>query len=503
MAWRQRTVLAAMLLLGACSGDGVAPAGGDASDAAASDGTDGGGPQAIDSGASDGAALDAGPTRAPLVHGDYAGALRDGNGDVDVAGTIARLADAHVDTYAYLVYQKPQQDWDALPAFLTAAAAKGIRVWVYLVPPTEAPGGSAPCTGDYPPYQLDYVAWAQQIATLSLAHPNLTAYAIDDFGYNTPINPSATCTTFSRAYVAKMAAAAHAVAPNLHFWPVLYYPDLVGERQVVSALRDSIGGVIFPFRDGDNVDTYVTASAAPEIELLGARLSCKRDLAAAATRGRSGCFEIAFPWNTASTAGAQASVRQTVSVGAGPRSLHFSWQHDFPGKTVGYVFAQVLVDGVVAWEADIGAVAADAWHTEDVALDALLSGKTSAALELRVIHKNAVSNFGHTIVFDEVEGSGVALTNGDFESGAAGWTTTSSSASFVATDVKTTSLVTMVYAATLSSDKAHPPTASYVNTVLGTGLDAARRGYADGVMTYVLDKRLPDTDIFAAVKALY
>lgn len=453
--------------------------------------------------AADAADASPSPTRAPLIHGDYAAILRDSSGNVDVAGTIARLVEAHIDTYAYLILQKPQAEWDALPAFLSAAEAHGIQVWVYLVPPTEVPGGAAPCTGNYPPYQLDYVTWSSQIATLSLAHKNLTAFAMDDFIYNTPLNPSAKCVTFSAAYVAQMVAAAHAIAPSLGFWPVLYYPDLEGPSQVVTAIRSSIAGAIFPFRDGANRNTYVTTSAAPEITLLGASLSCKRDFKAAATRGHSGCYQIGFPWATASTAGAYGSAAQTVSVGAGKHAVTFSWQHDFAGATTGYVFAQLLVDGAVAWEADIGTLLRYTWREQTVSLDAAVAGKSSAKLELRVTHKEGVANFGHTVWFDELAATGLTVKNGAFEAGGTGWTPTKSTSGFMVAPVRTASLVTMVYAATLSSDPTHPPTAAYVGTVLDVGLSLAKQGYADGTMTYVLNKRAPNTPVYDRVKATY
>ena len=48
-------------------------------------------------------------------------------------------------------------------------------MWVYLVPPSESPPEAVQ------PFRLDYVAWGEGIARLSLEHPNLTAWVIDDF----------------------------------------------------------------------------------------------------------------------------------------------------------------------------------------------------------------------------------------------------------------------------------------------------------------------------------
>jgi len=437
-----------------------------------------------------------------LIQGDYAGPLLDADGNVDVAATVNRLTEAHVNTYAYLIYKKPQAEWDRLPAFLDAAKAAKIAVWVYLVPPTEAPGGTVACTGDYPPYQLDYVAWAKAIAKLSVDHDNLLHVAIDDFGANSTVKPGAACPKFSPAYVAQMMTAAHGIAPKLGLWPVLYYPDLEGGAAIVQAYRGSITGAIFPFRDGANTNTYVTESAKPEIELLGASLSCRRDFSAADGRGRSGCYQIRYPWGAPSTDGAVAGAAQMVTVDTTTHSMSFEWQHDFAGATSGFVFAQLLVDSAVVWEADIGTVPRYAWRKETVALDAVVGAKATVKVEFRVTHKKGVTNFGQTVWFDEASATGLALQNGDFEADALRWTETSSP-NFVAEPVRTTSLVTMVYAATLSSDPDHPPTADYVGTVLGVGLGLAKQGHADGTMTYVLDKRLPDKPIFTRVKATY
>jgi hypothetical protein len=444
------------------------------------------------------------PPRFPVVHGDYAGVLHDATSNaIDVAQTVARLSNAHVDTYAYLIYRDPQSEWDTLPAFLDATAKSHINVWVYLVPPTEVPGASGCAGGSYPPYQMDYVAWAKQIATLSLSHPNLTAFAIDDFGYNSSLRPGAPCKLFSKSYVHQMVQAAQAIAPAMGFWPVLYWPDLEGQSAIIAPLRADVAGVIFPFRDGKNANTYVTSSAAPEIETLGAQLSCLRDYKTP-DRRRSGCVQLHFPWGTPSTAGTYGSVEQTASItGSGPFAIDFSWQHDFAGTTSGYVFAQLLVDGAVVWQQDIGGVSRYAWRKVHVDLPSSLAQKSSVSVAFRVTHEKGVSNFGQTLWFDEVQGTGLSLQNGDFESGGAGWTTSASSASFDVAAVRTASLVTMVYAAKLSSDPTHPPTASYVGAVLDAALPLSAQGYGDGAMTYVLDLRLPDTPVYTAVQAAY
>lgn len=66
---------------------------------------------------------------------------------------------------------------------MPAAEAAGIDVMVYLVPPSECQQSGEPhrdgrCSR---PYGLDFVAWATAIAELSVTHPNVIGWAIDDF----------------------------------------------------------------------------------------------------------------------------------------------------------------------------------------------------------------------------------------------------------------------------------------------------------------------------------
>lgn len=107
--------------------------------------------------------------RPPLL-ADYNREIReplaraDGIRHVDSASTIARLRDINVTTYFYLVYHA-KTDWaDFAEELLPAAEHAGIRVWVYLVPPSE-------CCSQ--PFGADFERWAGEIARLSRRHTNL------------------------------------------------------------------------------------------------------------------------------------------------------------------------------------------------------------------------------------------------------------------------------------------------------------------------------------------
>jgi len=91
---------------------------------------------------------------------DYDSELRGPDKRVDVDTMAARLKELGVNTYFWLIWHA-STDWDDLKLFLPKAAAAGIDVWVYLVPPSESP----PRTTAYSePFRLDYGRWAEEIA---------------------------------------------------------------------------------------------------------------------------------------------------------------------------------------------------------------------------------------------------------------------------------------------------------------------------------------------------
>ena len=114
------------------------------------------------------------------ARGTYAGQPRQASGRVDQARLLAELDELGVNSYNWLVWQR-ETDWEDLREFLPAARARGWRVWVTLVPPSESP----PKTKAYSePFRLDYLRWAEEIARLSLVEPALVAWSIDDFAHN-------------------------------------------------------------------------------------------------------------------------------------------------------------------------------------------------------------------------------------------------------------------------------------------------------------------------------
>jgi hypothetical protein len=164
---------------------------------------------------------------------DYDSAVRLPNGHVDSDALVKRLKELGVNTYYWLVL--PSFSWDDLTVFLPKAAKAEIDVWVYLVPPTESP----PRWGTRPiePFHLDYLGWAEGIARLSLEHPNVTAWVIDDFYANHDF--------FNPAYLREIRDKSKAINPRLAFLPLMYFPEL--QPKFLEGYRAVIDGVVVAY----------------------------------------------------------------------------------------------------------------------------------------------------------------------------------------------------------------------------------------------------------------
>ena len=167
--------------------------------------------------------------------GTYAGIPRLADHRANLPLLLQQLAELGANTYNFLVWHEPT-DWEDLQRFLPLARAQNLRVWVSLVPPSESPPKAKSFSE---PYRLDYTRWAKEIAQLSLAHPNLVAWSIDDFAHN--------LTVFTPATLGTMLAAARAVNPKLAFVPCLYFRQLT--PKFAAAYGDLVDGVLFPYRN--------------------------------------------------------------------------------------------------------------------------------------------------------------------------------------------------------------------------------------------------------------
>ncbi len=155
-----------------------------------------------------------------IVLGDYDAEPRTG-GHVDTERLGRRLSDLGANTYMWLIWHNTN-DWEDLKVFLPKAKQVGITVWVYLVPHSET---AAKDQGWHysEPFRLDYIRWAEEIAKLSLLHPNLRGYVIDDFWEN--VRPD----RFSPDYIRRMVAAGKAINPRLKFCTAVLDMSVVTE----------------------------------------------------------------------------------------------------------------------------------------------------------------------------------------------------------------------------------------------------------------------------------
>lgn len=203
---------------------------------------------------------DAAARRAALLHsyGTYAGEIRKADGHLDLERLLAELSDMRATSYNYLI-AGAATDWDDLHTFLPLAKAKGIRVWVTLLPPSESP----PRTKRYSePFRLDYEKWASELAALSAREPALVAWSIDDFAYNVGVYTPEAMRTIIEAQRAKN--------PKFAFVPCIYYKHAT--PAFVAKYREFFDGILFPYRSESTTAGFQDAeSVVAEMKTLKQR----------------------------------------------------------------------------------------------------------------------------------------------------------------------------------------------------------------------------------------
>lgn len=150
----------------------------------------------------------------------YAGMRYKKDGTPDIDATISLLKDLGVNCYTYLIAYRSDKELSALGEFCDRALKEGIEVWVYLVPPSEAPEDRDKPISErkYPPFDMDYLKWAEAIAQISLKHPNLTLWMIDDFDHNLSF--------FTLDYTRQIYQTSKRINPNLLFGVCVYHESL-------------------------------------------------------------------------------------------------------------------------------------------------------------------------------------------------------------------------------------------------------------------------------------
>jgi len=396
---------------------------------------------------------------------DYDSELRRLDGRVDIDAMVARLKELGVTTYYWLIWHAAT-DWDDLKLFLPKATEAGIQVWVYLVPPSESPPNYGTWYSE--PFRLDYHRWAEEIARLSLQHPNLTAWVIDDFYANHEL--------FTPAYLREMQAKAKRINPRLAFLPLMYFDEM--RAKFAEDYREVIDGAVVAYlQDRD------------EIERTWAVLN---DEAVAPPS------ELSYPWDTSSSAGDFVTASQSATVlPAGPYRLQFRQRDDFTGPTSGYHFKQLLVDGAVAWEEDV-AGGPGGWNAVTVDVTEHVRGKTSATIAFRLIDKKGVSNFGVRWCLSDLRAENLRIAADLAEPGK--WNVDKKGAfeAGFGRELKPGQrrfhipFVSMTAGDESEFRQRHgdPATGERITEWLRMSLQAWRDGKCDGVVMYCLDKRL-------------
>ncbi|GIH17826.1 hypothetical protein [Rugosimonospora africana] len=416
----------------------------------------------------------AGPTG---IEGSAEGAIResaartDGARHIDTPTMISRITALHENTYDFLV--ESPTDWaDLSTEFMPAAQAAGIRVFGYLVPPSECPSSSGhdgSCDG-YLPYHKDYVAWGKALATLSVRYPDLVGWTVDDMDYN--------LTLFTASYVNSMNTAARSIAPNLSFYLQLYQPTITQSR--IDSYAAGIAGVIMPYRDGAYRNTAWTGTFQSAVNsvtailnrdskqlivmLYGNSLSSTdippdtdyvrtltsqalADTASAQIAGvilwnlildptgrpansatnqahtGNGALVLTVAANTATSAGQYAQASTTIHLDSGSSSCVMVLHRRDSRPTsapAGYHEREAYVGGHAVWKTDVTYDGTD-WYSSsplDITSD-LTNG--SASLVLRLTELTGVANYQVTMAFDDITLTGCGIANPTFETDS-GWT---------------------------------------------------------------------------------
>jgi hypothetical protein len=189
---------------------------------------------------------------------------------VDVPRLIRHCDDLGGNCYHFLIWHQ-KTDWEDFQAFVVAAEksraleARKFTTWVYLVPPSESR------TARSEPFGTDYIAWMENVARFSAAHPMVKAVCIDDF-YWSPENRA----LFTREYLQKMRTAADQYNPRLALVTVMYWDEIDSRRQLetlkeATVIGDEIDGILYPYMGqslGKGLSHRETSALPAEIKRL-------------------------------------------------------------------------------------------------------------------------------------------------------------------------------------------------------------------------------------------
>jgi hypothetical protein len=220
--------------------------------------------------------------------------------------------------------------------------------------------------------------------------------------------------------------------------------------------------------------------------------------------------ELRYPFGQPSQAGDFVMVSQSATVlGVARAEIRFREQDDYTGTTAGYHFKQLLVDGEVAWEAD---VAGGTLAAQEVVVDVtrLVGEKRSVTIAFRLLDKKDVGNFGVTWSVRDLRVAGLQLANDVTRRNS--WPVTRQGrfeTNFGPAERKPERrfhlpLVVMMAgsAAEFRIQRGDPATPERIAESLRMPLGAWRDGKCAGLVTFCLDKR-PGSEAYELVRKLY
>jgi hypothetical protein len=169
---------------------------------------------------------------AQMMLGDYClYGVKTADGRTDVPKLLAVLREMKVSDYMHLVWRERSYPhaWEDFQAMAPAFQKAGIRLWLYLTPPSETPPV---------PFGNDYVRWAKECATLAKQYPIIQGLTLDDFNGNVK--------TFTPDYCRQMMTAAHEIAPRLSLFVICYY-GYADPFLAPHVRTGAIDGIIWPY----------------------------------------------------------------------------------------------------------------------------------------------------------------------------------------------------------------------------------------------------------------
>jgi len=407
---------------------------------------------------------------------DYNAELRGPDRRVNTDATVKRLKELGVTTFYWLVGHRAT-DWDDLKMFLPKAAQAGITVWAYLLPPSgNPPDFRGLCSK---PFGVDYVRWSEEIARLSIAHTNLTAWVVDDFYPKHRF--------FTPDYLREVRAKSKAINPRLAFLTLLYFREV--RQKFVEDYRGVIDGVVVAYLEDRE-----------EIERAWAIFND-------ATLPSASEFSLAP--NARTRPGDHVMASQSVNVLPADRyEIQFLERDSVLGPTAGHHWKQLLVDGAVVWEEDAGGGTSD-WRKVTVNVTEQVRGKASVTLAFRLLDKKRVSNFHLYWRVKELLTENLQLTadlsepqkwkvsrQGAFETGFG--PQKPGQRRFHIPFISMTAASSGEFAVR----HGQPATPERMASQLRLSLEAWRDGKCDGVVTYCLDKR-PQSQLFPLAQKLF